>query len=203
MAGFRRPFKSLHLKFYMNTELHFSSKSSDWNTPQDLFDRLDREYEFELDVAADHENTKCGEYFSLDGHFLQIPNSKTTTHPIRFSRDTGLEGKWGKRVCWCNPPYGRAIGKWIQKAANESQNGATVVCLLPARTCTRWFHDYIYKKPNVTIEFLKGRLKFGGSANSAPFPSMIVVFSPVPHGDPLPIEDNIFTARPLLAKDLM
>jgi site-specific DNA-methyltransferase (adenine-specific) len=76
-----------------------------------------------------------------------------------------------------NPPYGRDLGKWVKKAADEAKRGATVVALLPARTDTKWFHDHIYKKPYVQIEFLKGRLKFGSSKNSAPFPSMIVVFT--------------------------
>ena len=76
-----------------------------------------------------------------------------------------------------NPPYGREIGKWIKKAYESSLNGATVVCLLPSRTDTKWFHDYIYNKAE--IEFIKGRLKFGNSKNSAPFPSMIVVFKGV------------------------
>ena len=78
---------------------------------------------------------------------------------------------------WCNPPYGREIGKWVNMSWHASAN-ATVVMLLPARTDTRWFHDYIYKKPNVEVRFIKGRLKFGNSKNSAPFPSMIVVFRP-------------------------
>ena len=80
----------------------------------------------------------------------------------------------GWRV-FCNPPYGRVIGEWVKKAYQESKQPNTlVVMLLPARTDTRWFHDYIYGKAE--IRFVKGRLKFGGCDNPAPFPSMIVIF---------------------------
>ena len=84
-------------------------------------------------------------------------------------------------VTWCNPPYGKEIGKWVRKAYEESQMGAKVVMLLPARTDTRWFHDYIVDKAKV--RFIKGRLKFGDAKNSAPFPSMIVVFGEDGDGD--------------------
>ena len=86
--------------------------------------------------------------------------------------------KVGGGTVWCNPPYGRTIGQWVRKASQEAQDGATVVMLLHARTDTRWFHDYIYQQPNVEIRFVRGRLKFGGSRNNAPFPSMVVVFRP-------------------------
>lgn len=80
----------------------------------------------------------------------------------------------GGTSVWCNPPYGREIGKWVEKAYNESLNGVTVVMLLPARTDTKWFHEFVYGKTE--IRFLRGRLKFGDSKNSAPFPSMVVIF---------------------------
>lgn len=136
----------------MNTEVMFSSKTDDWETPQWLYNELDQTYQFTLDVCATRENKKCRNFYSkeLDG----------------------LAQKW-HGTCWMNPPYGREIGKWVEKAYKESLKGATVVCLLPARTDTRWFHDYCTKGE---IKFLKGRLKFGGSKNSAPFPSMIVIF---------------------------
>ena len=137
----------------MNKEVMFSSKTDLWETPQDFFEKLDREFGFELDVCALPENAKCSRYFS----------------PI----DDGLEQDW-TGVCWCNPPYGREIGKWVKKAYISAIEGATVVMLLPARTDTRWFHDYIYHKAEV--RFRRGRLKFGGCKNSAPFPSMVVVF---------------------------
>lgn len=135
--------------------VHYSSKSDDWETPQALFDALDDEFGFQLDVCASKENAKCKNYLSANG--LELP--------------------WRHRN-WMNPPYGRAIGKWVKKA---SENPLTV-CLLPARTDTRWFHDYIYQKPNVEIRLLKGRLRFGKATASAPFPNMIVIFWPPKKG---------------------
>lgn len=134
----------------MNTEVMFSSKTDMWATPQDLFDELNAEFHFETDVCAVPSNAKCKEYYT----------------PL----DDGLSQEWSG-VCWCNPPYGREIGKWVEKAATSK---ALTVMLIPARTDTKWFHEYIYGKTE--IRFIKGRLKFGGAQNSAPFPSMIVVF---------------------------
>jgi len=135
--------------------VHFSSKTPEWSTPQDLFDELDREFGFKLDPCANLENHKCENFYTVDNDGL--------------SHDWHLFGP-----VFMNPPYGRVIGKWVKKAYESSLNGATVVCLLPARTDTRWFHDYIYGKAE--IRFIRGRLKFGGSKNSAPFPSMIAIF---------------------------
>ena len=129
--------------------VHFSSKTYEWETPNELFRELDREFHFTLDVCATRDNAKCELFFSKE--------------------IDGLKQQWGKRN-FMNPPYGREIGKWVKKA---SKNPVTV-CLLPARTDTRWFHDYIYDKAE--IRFLKGRIKFGGGENSAPFPSMVVIF---------------------------
>ena len=137
----------------MNTELMFSSKSDLWETPQDLFDELDKEFHFNLDVCALPENTKCAAYYTPE--------------------IDGLSQPWYGR-CWCNPPYGRGVGAWVQKAALSALAGATVVMLLPARTDTKWFHDYIYKRAE--IRFIRGRLKFGGCSNSAPFPSMVCIW---------------------------
>lgn len=134
--------------------VHFSSKTPEWETPQDLFDELDKEFHFELDVCATKENAKCKRFYTKE--------------------DDGLSHGWGGQV-WCNPPYGREIGKWVEHAFLHSHKGE-IVMLLPARTDTKWFHTYIYNKPWSEIRFLKGRLKFGGSKNSAPFPSMIVIF---------------------------
>ena len=128
----------------------FSSKTDLWGTPQDLFDELDAEFHFDLDVCALPENAKCERYYTPE--------------------QDGLSQEW-TGTCWCNPPYGRQIGKWVRKAA---ESGTTVVMLLPARTDTKWFHDYILGKAE--IRFLRGRLKFGGCNNGAPFPSMVVVF---------------------------
>jgi site-specific DNA-methyltransferase (adenine-specific) len=146
----------------------FSSATDNWETPQALFDELNREFDFEVDLCATPENTKCPSFITPEINSLSAP--------------------WGpffnrRNVLWCNPPYGREIGSWIRKAAEtvqekHSQTGGscTIVMLLPARTDTRWFHDYIYGKEGVEVRFLKGRLKFGRSENSAPFPSMIVIF---------------------------
>ena len=129
-----------------------SSNSDRWETPQKLFDELNQKYNFEIDVCALPENAKCENYFTPEVD--------------------GLKQEWSG-ACWMNPPYGREIGKWMKKALESSRNGATVVCLVPARTDTAWWHDYAMKGE---IEFIRGRLKFGNSKNSAPFPSAIVVF---------------------------
>lgn len=141
----------------MNTDVIFSSKTDLWETPQDFFDELDQEFHFELDVCATNDNYKCDCYFTPE--------------------QDGLSQDWDCDVCWCNPPYGKEIGRWVEKAYKTvEQNKNTVVMLLPARTDTKWFHEYIYGKAEV--RFVKGRLKFGGAKNSAPFPSMVVVFRP-------------------------
>lgn len=132
----------------------FTSNSYEWETPQDLFDELNREFHFDIDVCASEQNHKCKRYYDIAAD--------------------SLKQEW-KGICWMNPPYGRQIGKWIQKAYESSLQGATVVCLLPSRTDTKWFHDYCLKGE---IRFIRGRLKFNHSKNSAPFPSMIVVFTP-------------------------
>lgn len=139
----------------MNTDVMFSSKTDLWETPQDLFDKLNAEFHFDLDVCALPENAKCTMYYTPDMD--------------------GLKQPW-KGTVWCNPPYGRQIGQWVRRAFFAAVGGSTVVMLLPARTDTRWFHDYIYGRETVEIRFLKGRLKFGNAKNSAPFPSMVVIF---------------------------
>ena len=132
--------------------VHFSSKTDLWYTPQDFFKKYDDVYKFETDVCATDDNAKCAKYYTEEMD--------------------GLSQEW-RGVCWMNPPYGRTIGKWMKKAYESSLSGATVVCLVPARTDTNWWHDYAMKGD---IEFIRGRLKFGGSKNSAPFPSAVVVF---------------------------
>ena len=136
----------------MNTVLHFSSETDLWSTPQAFFDSLCEEFPFQTDVCANEDNAKCENYYSIE-------------------RD-GLKQEW-MGVCWMNPPYGRAIKHWVKKAYESSLTGATVVCLLPARTDTVWWHDYCMKGE---IRFIRGRLKFGGQKNSAPFPSAVVIF---------------------------
>lgn len=139
----------------MNTQVMFSSATDMWATPQDFFDNLNNEFRFEIDVCATAENAKCKTFYTKEQNGLEMP--------------------WNG-VCWCNPPYGREIRKWVERAYTSSVGGATVVMLLPARTDTKWFHEYIYGKAE--IRFIKGRLKFGDSKNSAPFPSMVAVFRP-------------------------
>lgn len=143
----------------MNTDLMFSSATDQWATPQNFFDKLNDEFHFTLDVAADETNHKCEKYYDKQIDGLSQPW-------VTLERE--------REVIWCNPPYGREIGKWVEKAYTESLNGAIVVMLLPARTDTKWFHDFIYGKAE--IRFIRGRLKFGDSKNSAPFPSMVVIF---------------------------
>lgn len=133
----------------------FTSNTDMWETPWDFYNSLDAKYHFETDVCATERNAKAMKFFTPEMN--------------------GLAQEW-TGVCWMNPPYGREIGKWVRKAYESARdNGATVVCLLPARTDTAWWHDYI--KPYATsVEFIRGRIKFGGAKNNAPFPSVVVVF---------------------------
>lgn len=135
--------------------VHFSSATDQWATPIDLFEKLDAIFNFQTDVCADKDNAKCAIFYD--------------------ESINGLSQDW-RGVCWMNPPYGRQIGDWVAKAYLSSiENGAIVVCLVPARVDTKWWHDYCVKGE---MFFLKGRLKFGDAKNSAPFPSAIVVFRP-------------------------
>lgn len=136
----------------MSMAVHFSAETDLWSTPQDFFDRLNAEFNFELDVCATPENAKCKKYF--------------TEH------QNGLLQEW-TGVVWMNPPYGREISAWIQKAYESAQRGSIVVCLVPSRTDTAWWHDYCMKGE---IRLVRGRLKFGGVADNAPFPSAVIVF---------------------------
>jgi len=135
----------------------FSSDSENWATPQDLFDSLDYVFNFTLDPCAGEHNFKCKKYYTKESN--------------------GLTKDWGGNKVFCNPPYGRDnTGAWVKKCFEESKTpGTIVVLLIPARTDTKWFHEYIYRT-SAQIFFIKGRLKFGGSKNAAPFPSMLVIF---------------------------
>ena len=138
----------------MNASSFFTSKTDEWATPDDFFEKYDRIYHFQLDVCATPENAKCARYFT--------------------KADDGLSRDWNVGGCvWMNPPYGRSIIDWMRKAYETSLQGTTVVCLLPARTDTRWWHEYAMRGD---IEFIRGRLRFGDGANSAPFPSAVVCF---------------------------
>ena len=133
-------------------KVHYSSEKNSWPTPKKLFDELNKEYLFDLDPCATHENALCPYYYTKE--------------------DDGLSLPWIGTV-FMNPPYGREIGKWVIKAHEENKKGCCVVCLLPARTDTAWFHDYCLKHE---VIFLRGRLCFGDDKKKrAPFPSCIVV----------------------------
>lgn len=138
----------------MMTKGMYTSNSEEWGTPQELFNRLNKEFNFTLDVCASEENAKCPKYYTKE--------------------EDAMKKEWGG-VIWMNPPYGRRIGNWVKKAKETAQQGkATVVCLLPARTDTAWWHDYVMKADEIRL--IRGRLKFGDGKGSAPFPSAIVVF---------------------------
>ena len=135
-------------------DVMYSSKTCEWETPQAFFDTLNAEFHFTLDACATPENAKCDRYFTRE--------------------QDGLSQDWTGETVFCNPPYGREMSKWIQKCAEHGLSGGVAVMLIPARTDTKAFHQYIYGKAE--IRFIKGRLRFGGSNNSAPFPSMVVIF---------------------------
>ena len=162
-----------------NLDIHFSSESNEWETPSDFFNKLNDEFNFTLDPCASNNNYKCDNYYTI--------------------KDNGLSKDWSKDVVFMNPPYGREIKYWVEKAYRESLQGATVVCLIPARTDTSYWHDYIFPHAN-DIRFIRGRIKFCkteeveyreqlnifgikekkpinmDSGLAAPFPSAIVIF---------------------------
>lgn len=145
----------------MKTETLFSSVNCEWETPPDLFAELDNTYHFGLDVASSDENALC------ERHYTQEQN--------------GLLQSWqigGGKSVWCNPPYGKDIIKWVRKAWEEAQKGQTIVLLIPARTDTKWFHDYVYHKAEII--FIRGRLHYclNGvpSKTNAAFPSLIAIY---------------------------
>jgi phage N-6-adenine-methyltransferase len=137
----------------------FSSSCEDWETPQEFFDTVNAKFHFTLDVCATPANAKCTRYFT--------------------KKDDSLSRCW-EGICWMNPPYGREIGKWVRKAYESALNGATVVCLLPARTDTAWWHDYVLPYTS-GFSFIRGRLRFSGKG-PAPFPSAVVIFGNFPEG---------------------
>ncbi len=137
--------------------VYFKHGTVEWATPPDLFAALDAEFHFTLDVCATPANATCARFYTRQQDALRQP----------------WEG-----VCWCNPPYGPEIPRFIEKAARSAQQGATVVCLVPARTDTRWWHAWVL--PAAEVRWLQGRLKFNGSATSAPFPSALAIFRPAP-----------------------
>jgi len=134
----------------------FSSASNEWATPAALFAELDREFDFQLDPAATPENAKCPAFYTM--------------------ADDGLAQPWAPRRVFLNPPYGRQLGRWISKAKAEAEQGATVVCVIPARTDTAYWHDCIFGRAE--IRFIRGRVRFGDGRGNAPFPSAVVIFRP-------------------------
>lgn len=138
----------------INTGL-MSSAEYRWTTPQDFFEELDAEFRFTLDPCAEPHTAKCDKFFTL--------------------QENGLAQNWQSETVFCNPPYGREIPRWVEKCYHEGQKpDTTVVMLIPARTDTRWFHEFIYGIAE--IRFIKGRLYFGDGTGRAPFPSMVVIY---------------------------
>lgn len=135
--------------------LQQSAQTHEWPTPQWLYDALDREFGFTLDPCCTSDNAKCKRFFT--------------------AADNGLKQDWGTEMVFMNPPYGVTIGAWMRKAFESARAGATVVCLVPARTDTRWWHDYAMKGE---VRFLRGRLYFGDGEGRAPFPNALVIFRP-------------------------
>jgi site-specific DNA-methyltransferase (adenine-specific) len=136
----------------------FSSNTEEWGTPLTLYKKLDEEFHFETDPCTTQDNP-------------------LKTYVFYTKKENGLKQKWYGNT-FINPPYGKNAYEWVKEAAKrQNENTAdTIVMLLPARTDTKWFHEYILNKPNIEIRFLKGRITFVGATNPAPFPSMIVIF---------------------------
>lgn len=130
----------------------FTSETDEWATPQYLFDQLDEEFHFTLDPCCTHENAKCEKHYTKD--------------------ENGLKQNWNGETVFCNPPYGKEVGLWAKKCATS--NAKCVVLLVPSRTDTAWFHDWVYGRAE--IRFIRGRVKFGGAKNGAPFPSMLAIY---------------------------
>ena len=137
-------------------EIHFSSETVEWETPRSFFDPINFMYDLTLDVCATPENAKCRRFFT--------------------KADNGLLKPWfGERV-WMNPPYGRTETlRWVRKAYLERNCAEMIIGLVPSRTDTQWFHKYIWGVAN-SVHFIEGRLKFGGSVNAAPFPSLLFIY---------------------------
>ncbi|TFD51977.1 adenine methyltransferase [Cryobacterium sp. Hh11] len=135
----------------ISDSVFLSSQTVEWATEQAFFDQVNREFGFTVDVAADKNNAKCDRFYDIDSD--------------------GLMQDWDGETVWCNPPYGDRIKDWMYKAATSE---ATTVLLVPARTDVKWFHEIVL--PRAEVRFIKGRLRFGGSKDPAPFPTMLVIF---------------------------
>lgn len=156
----------------------FMSQKQDWTTPKPFFDYWNRNYRFTLDAAAEPHNALCDRYFTPE--------------------DDALSKDWENETVWLNPPYGPGIGKWVKKAYEESQKGAEVVMLIPARTETSWWHEYVMQAREIVL--IRGRMRFGGSQVNAPFPSCVVIFDPWHKSDPIfSTMDRILDKKEVLA----
>ena len=147
-AAYRRRLKTVR-------PVQFRSKTDEWETPTACFNQLDEEFAFTTDVAAHPDNAKCEHFY--------------TPH------QDGLKQKW-EGDCWMNPPYGLALRQWVKKAQESAQAGAAVVCLLPVRSDTSWWHEYVI--PYAEVRYIQVRMKFNGIENSAPLTSAVVIFRP-------------------------
>lgn len=147
--------------------VHYSTGRDERETPQALFDELNAEFGFVVDAAATAENAKCPAWIPPETDGLRVS----------WAIEAGARGG----AVWCNPPYSK-LRAWVAKAHSEALAGATVVCLIPARTDTRAWHEYVWDganhrpRPGVEVRFLKGRVRFAGMPAGAPFPSAVVVF---------------------------
>jgi site-specific DNA-methyltransferase (adenine-specific) len=144
------------LRQKLATKVYHQSKRTTWATPWDVFGEYDAEFHFTLDVCATADTAKCPRFFSPEVD--------------------GLAQDWGDDICWMNPPYGREIGLWLEKAYRSSLAGATVCCLIPARTGTRWWHAWVLGKGE--IRYRKGRIIFEGATDPAGFDALAVIYSP-------------------------
>ncbi len=153
----------------MNNAVMFSKASDEWATPDDFYFALDQEFAFSVDAAATKENARCRTWF---GPGSKLPDALALV-------------EWGRpyspQTIWLNPPYSQCRA-FVAKAAEQARKGNTVVCLVPSRTDTRWWHESVWDRrfhqPYVGVEvrFIRGRLKFGGATSGAPFPSAVVIF---------------------------
>ena len=150
-------------------EVHYSSKSNEWTTPLEFFANLCCRFQLTTDLACTTENKRT--QFGLCRDLIDpLTGQQVDSLKVNWATLNKNNGGW----LWCNPPYGRDIGKWIKKAYEESLKGTKIIMLIPARTDTSYWHDYIFGKAE--IEFIRGRLKFGESKNSAPFPSALIIY---------------------------
>lgn len=163
----------------MNSALMFSKASDEWATPKAFFDSLSTEFDFCVDLAATRENRKCPLYVGPDNQL-----GGNWRDYLTFPVNALLTGLSDDAAAWMNPPYSQCRA-FMAKAAADAKAGCTIVALVPSRTDTRWWHEHVWNaatrgyRAGVEVRFIKGRLKFGEGKNSAPFPSVVVIFRPV------------------------